>query len=139
MTTAMATLRAWIPLINLNYGSSAPFSFVDKLANQFRPVSITDCFAQFSIPDHVFYAQTFAANHLIVVYQLRGQFMGKVAAAISNFCLYASNFLSGFLEIRGTFLFPGKGALCFSQFLSVAVGVPGVARFEPIRGNNKVF
>lgn len=139
MATAIATLRTWIPLINLNYGSSVPFSFIDNLAHQFRPVCITDCFTQFSILNHIFHAQTFAANHLIFVYQLRGQFMGKVAAAIGNFRLYASNFLSGFVEVRGTFLFLGKDALCFGQFLSVAVGVLRVARFKPIGGDNKVF
>lgn len=70
MTTAITALRAWIPLINLNNGSTVPFSLIDKLANELAPIGIADCFSKFTILDPVFYTQTFTANHLIIVYQL---------------------------------------------------------------------
>ncbi len=91
MTTATTALRAWIPLINLNDGSTVPLSFVDKLARELAPVDIANCFSEFSILGHVFYAQTFTANHLIIVYQLGSQFVGEVATTISNFCLVSAD------------------------------------------------
>lgn len=58
MTTAITAFRAGIPLINLNYGSTVPLSFIGKLANQLAPISIANCFSKFSILNHVFYTQT---------------------------------------------------------------------------------
>ena len=138
MTTATATLTGWVKLVDFDKCSAVPIGFVGELANQFTPACITDCFGQSFISDHVFNAQTFTANHLVFVYQLGGQFVGKVAAAVGNLRLNASNFDSGFVEVGSSFLLLGKAALRLSQFLLVLCSMAGIARFKPVSGNHKV-
>ena len=53
MTAAITAFRAWIPLINLNYSSTVPLSFVGKLAHELAPVGIANCFSKFSILDQL--------------------------------------------------------------------------------------
>lgn len=138
MTTAITTLTGWVKFVDFDKCSAVPVGFVGELANQFTPVRIADCFGQSFVLNHVFNAQTFTANHLVFVYQLGGQFVGKVAATISNFCLNSGYFLSGFMEIGRAFLFLGKSALGFRQFLFIRCGMARIARFKPVSGNNNV-
>lgn len=138
MTTAITAFTGWVKLVDFDKRSAVPVCFVSELANQFTPVRITDCFGQSFIPDHVFHAQTFTANHLVFVYQLGGQFVGKVAPTISNFRLNAGYFLSGFMEVGRALLFPGKNPLNLCQFLFIRCGMTWIARFKPVSGDNKV-
>lgn len=138
MTTAITTLTRRIPLVNLDKCSAAPFCFVLKLPNHFAPIGVTNGLSKSRILDHVFNAQTLTANHLVFVYQRSGEFVGKVAAAVGNLRLNASNFDSGFVEVGSSFLLLGKAALRLSQFLLVLCSMAGIARFKPVSGNHKV-
>ena len=83
MATAVTALTGGIPLVDLNKCSAVPVGLVSHLSDQFAPVGITDRFGQFRVLDHVLHTQRLAANHLVFVYQLCGELVGKVAAAVS--------------------------------------------------------
>lgn len=138
MTTAITTLTGWIPLVYLHKGSAVPVGFVSQLPHQFAPIGVADGFSQSLVFDHVFNAQTFTANHLVFVYQLGGELVGKVSAAIGNLCLNACDFLSGFVKVGRAFLFLRKAALRQCQLSCVVRSVMGITRLEPVSGNNKV-
>lgn len=138
MAAAITALTRGVELVYLYKRSPVPVSLVFKLINQLTPVGITNRLSQFRVFDHVFYAQTFTANHLVIVYQLSSQFVSKVSTTIGNFRLNASDFLTGFVEVGGALFLLTQDFLSLGKFGGILGSMARVSRFNAVRRNNKI-
>src|SRR5713101_6380659 len=103
----MTGLRRWVPLINLDQGSSVPFGFVLELTDELTPSDITDRFCKAVVLDHVLDSQALHANHLVFVYDACTELVLIVPSPILDPGMDTSDFQAGFVAVLGAFLFPG--------------------------------
>ncbi|GHO48939.1 hypothetical protein KSX_71020 [Ktedonospora formicarum] len=53
MATVETAFTRWVPLVNLDQGSTIPVRFVVELRHKFRPSDIADGLTELAIFDHV--------------------------------------------------------------------------------------
>lgn len=111
MLACMTGLRRWVPLINLDQGSSVPLGFVFELTDKLTPSDITDGFCKAVVLDHVLDSQAFHANHLVFVYDACTELVLIVPSPISDPGMDLSNSQAGFVAVLGALLFPGMPTL----------------------------
>src|SRR6266581_6020070 len=136
MSTIKAALGRWVPLVNLDNGTSIPRSFVLKLPDQFRPTDVTDGFSQTVVFNHILDLQTLDADDLVFAYDASREFVLIVSSPIGNLFLDASHLQTSFCTVLGPFFLFGMTALCFCQLLFSFGEELGIAGGLPIGGDD---
>lgn len=80
MTTGVATLAGWVPPVDLNKVSSVPLGLVSQHRRDLMPPYVAYGFCQRA----VLHLQAFRSYDLVLVNELRGQFVREVSALVGN-------------------------------------------------------
>jgi len=136
MTTVKAPFGGWIPLVNLDDGSSIPLCFVLQLPAQFTPSYIRDGFSQAVVFDHILDLQTLEAYDLVFAYDASRELVVIVSPSIGYLLMDARNLETGFYAVLGTFFLLGMTTLRFCQLLFILGEEFGVAIGVTIRGDD---
>jgi|SRR5260370_4203275 len=99
MLAGMTGLRRWVPLIDLDQGSSVPLGFVFQLTDKLTPSDILNSFSKLVILDHVLDCQALHANHLVFVNKACTELMLVVSSPVLNTSMELGNFETGFVPV----------------------------------------
>jgi hypothetical protein len=127
MPACMTGLRRWVPLIDLDQGSSVPLALVFQLTDKLTPSDILNSFSKLVILDHVLDCQALDANHLVFVNNARTELMLVVSSPILNTCMDFGNYETGFVPVLRALLFLGMPPLRFCQSFLIFGKVVGIA------------
>src|SRR6266487_6286709 len=103
MATAETALGGWVPLVNLNKGSTIPLRFVLQLAHKGAPSHIRDGFRETVILHHILDRQTLNADHLVLTNHTCRELVLKITATVSDTSMNPGYSETRFLFITGTF------------------------------------
>src|SRR2546425_7147171 len=119
MSTIETTLRGWVPLVNLDKGTSIPLRFVFELPHKLRPSDIRDGLSKAVVLDHVLDLQTLNAYDLVFTYDLGREFVLIVPSSISYPGMDTSNLELCLPTILATFFLLCMLSLSLCQFLFI--------------------
>ncbi len=136
MLTGMTSLRRWVPLIDLDQGSSVPLALVFQLTDKLTPSDILNSFCQGMILDHVLDCQALHAHHLVFVNNACTELMLVVSSPVGNTSMDLGNFETGFVPVLRAFLFLGMPPLRFCQPCLIFGKVVGIAHTFSGREHN---
>ena len=119
MTTVKAPFGGWIPLVNLDDGSSIPLCFVLQLPAQFTPSYIRDGFSQAVVFDHILDLQTLEAYDLVFAYDASRELVLIVSSPVCNLLMDAGNIETGFCTVLEPLFLFCVAALCFCKLLFI--------------------
>ena len=136
MSTAVAPLRRWVPLLNLDQGSPIPRCLVLKLAGKLTPTHIANTLSQGVVLEHVLDLQTLDADRLVLTNNASRELVLIVPSPVSNLSMDTSYFETGFRYVLTALLLLSKATLSLSQFLLVLTEVPWIDDMLPIGSDN---
>jgi len=127
MLACMTGLRRWVPTVNLDQGSSVPFSFVLQLPDELTPTNITDSLGQCGVLDHVLNCQALDTHHLVFVDDAGTQLVLVVSSSVIDPCMDFGNFETSFGSVLRAFLFLSMPTLGLCQSLLILGKIARVA------------
>ena len=139
MSTLKATLAGWVPLVNLDEGSTIPLCFVFQLGHKLTPSHIRDGFAELWILDHVLDRKALEADRLVFTDQACREFVKEVRTSVSNPSVNPGNVETGLVSILGTFFLFRVSSLGLCQLLFIFGEELGIANGLPVREHDKGF
>src|SRR5712691_10322430 len=119
MLACMTGLRRWVPLINLDQGSSVPLGFVFQLTDELTPSHIRDSLSQAVVLDHVLDCQALDAHHLVFVDDACAELVLVVSPSIGDTSMDTGDLQTGLVPVLGALLFSGMSPLRFYQPLFI--------------------
>src|SRR5436305_7090984 len=135
----MTALRRWVPLIDLDQGSSVPLALVFQLTDKLTPSDILNCFGKLVILDHVLDCQALHANDLVFMDNACRELVLVISSSVVDTGMDFGNFQTGFVPVLGALLFPGMPTLGLCKLLLIAGRVAGVANGLTSREGNQGF
>src|SRR5713101_3860006 len=127
MSTGVTTLGGWIPLVNLDKGSTIPLCFVLQLAGKFTPTHIANTLSKGVVLDHVLDLQTLDADHLVLVNNAGRELMLIVSTPISYLGVCLSNLETSLGAVLGALFLLGMSSLSLGKLLLILAEVPWIA------------
>ena len=127
MLAGMTGLRRWVPLIDLDQGSSVPLALIFQLTDKLTPSDIVNSLSKLVILDHVLDGQALHTYHLVFVNNACTELLLVVSSAVVNASMDLGDFETGLSPVLRAFLFLGMPPLRFCQSLLIFGKVVGIA------------
>jgi len=122
-----------IELINLDKHPAVPLRFIFQLPDKLPPADITDAFSETVVLHHVLDGKTLDADHLVLVNDVRREFVLIVFAPIGNLGMQTSDFEPCLRSVLAPLFLLGKSSLCLGELFLILAEELRIADAFPFR------